>query len=285
MTKYARRLFLILMLLPLSPAWSAAVLLSSEGPGSPDDGAGSEFASRQISLTLPLAQQKQGSEQLHSYLHLDQTRFELTGTSAAQSDYFWLSLPLRYQQQRSHNTAFLVNAEAGLMTDLNSLNSESVGLNLELLARRYVALGRRSDKQAYWQFGVVLDRAFGDYSPRPALMYSWQLSPATRVSLGFPRTQVRSRWGRDFTAYLHIRPAGGVWREEIKGQDAVSSVSYRNWRAGVGGEFHWRSRLWLVAELGQTRLRTLTADDASGTRVVSRPGDDVYTQFGLRLRF
>ena len=258
--------------------------MTSEGPGTPEGGAGSEFSSSQISLTLPLAQQANRREQLRSFFHIDQTSFELEGTSAAQNDYFWLSMPIQYQQRRSRKSEFTINLEPGFMTDLKSLDSDAIGLNLELYGRQYRGRSHRGDG-SFWQYGVVLDRAFGDYRLRPAVAASWAASRDTRVLLGFPRTRVTTQWGSSLSSFLHIRPAGGVWREEIDGQTGSFSVNYRNWRVGVGGEFHWRGHLWLTGEFGQTRLRTLTASDSSGAKVTSRPGDDTYTQFGVRLVF
>lgn len=255
------------------------LLLTSEGPGSPDAGVGSKFSSSQVSVTLPLEVKRNRRESVSSYLHLDQTSFKLGGANIARNDYYWLSVPIHYQQRRDRNNEFLIQVEPGLMTDLKSLESDSLAANLEVYGRRY----RRGG--GFWQFGVVIDRAFGDLNPRPAVATSFQSSKQTQVLLGFPRTKVTTQWSSSLTSFLHIRPAGGVWREEITGQQGAFKVSYRNWRIGVGGEFHWRKHLWLTAEIGQTRLRTIKASDNTGAQQTSRPGDDAYTQFGLSVKF
>ncbi|WP_419810988.1 DUF6268 family outer membrane beta-barrel protein [Bacterioplanoides sp.] len=276
-----RRSVAMLALLASMPlmANTAGLLVTSEGPGSPESGAGDEFSSSQVSLTLPLEDRGSRQEKVRTFFHIDQTKFDLEGTTAAQGEYYWISLPLQYQQRRSRKNEFLVNAELGLMTDLNKIESDALALNLELLGRRYRNNG------SFWQYGVVVDRSFGDYNPRPALAVSWEASRHTQVLLGFPRTRVDTRWSKSLSTFLHIRPAGGVWREEIEGQSKSASLNYRNWRFGIGGEFHWRGHLWLTGEVGQTRLRTIEGRDETNAKVTSRPGDDAYTQIGVRVRF
>ncbi|KZZ46028.1 MAG: DUF6268 family outer membrane beta-barrel protein [Saccharospirillaceae bacterium] len=255
------------------------LLVTSEGPGSPDSGVGSKFSSSQMSITLPLEVKRNRQESAASYLHLDQTSFKVGGSDIASNDYYWLSVPVHYRQRRDRDNEFLIQIEPGVMTDLKSLESDSLAANLEIYGRRYRSGG------GFWQFGVVIDRAFGDLNPRPALATSFQSSKQTRVLLGFPRTKITTQWGNSLTSFLHIRPAGGVWREEITDQDGAFKVSYRNWRIGMGGEFRWRKQLWLTAEIGQTRLRTIEAADNTGSVKTSRPGDDAYTQFGLSIKF
>jgi len=267
-----------LLVMPFT-VWANGLLVTAEGPGSPDGGAGTEFSSSHISLTLPLENKSNRRESVRSYVHLDQTTFDLQGTTAAQGEYFWLSMPLQYTQRRDRHTEFLIHFEPGLMTDLNAIDSDAVGANIELYGRRY----RRGG--GFWQFGLVVDRAFGDFKPRPAVAASWQATKATQVLLGFPRTKITTQWSSALSSFLHIRPAGGVWREEISGQSGSHSVNNRTWRIGVGGEFHWRKQLWLTAEFGQTRLRTIEATDSTGATQTSRPGDDTFTRFGINFRF
>lgn len=276
--RYGVAALALLVSVPLM-ANTAGLVVTSEGPGSPDSGAGDEFSSSQISLTLPLEDRGSRQEKVRTFIHLDQTKFDLKGTTLGQSEYYWLSLPLQYQQRRSRETEFLVNAEAGLMTDLKKIESDALALNLELYGRRYRSKG------SFWQYGLVVDRSFGDYKPRPALAFSWNATRHTQMLFGFPRTKVTTRWSQQLSSFLHIRPAGGVWREEIDGQSKLASLSYRNWRFGVGGEFHWRGHLWLTGEIGQTRLRTIEGRDAANAKVTSRPGDDSYSQIGIRVRF
>lgn len=277
--RFQRVLMGMALSLSIAQASANGLLVTSEGPGSPDGGVGTKFSSSQISITLPLEVKNKRRESFSSYLHLDQTRFDLSGANIARNEYYWLSVPIHYRQRRDRYNEFLIQLEPGVMTDLKSLGSDSLAANLEVYGRRYRPGG------GFWQLGVVIDRAFGDFSLRPAAATSFQSSKKTQVLLGFPRTKVTTQWSRSLTSFLHIRPAGGTWREEITGQQGVFKVSYRNWRVGVGGEFHWRKQLWLSAEIGQTRLRTIKASDNAGTQQSSGPGDDVYTQFGLMVKF
>lgn len=270
-------LFLLACCLPLV-SQANGISMVTEGPGSLDSGAGSQFSSSQINLTLPLEKKGNRREKVQTYLHLDRTEFKWEGVTAAQGEYYWLSMPLKYQQIRNKNTEFHINVEPGLMTDLNALDTKALTANIDIVGRRY----RRSG--SFWQLGIISDRRFGDAKIRPQAAVSWAATKQTQILLGFPQTLVNTSWSRELSSFLHIRPAGGVWREELKGQTKTFSVNYRNWRAGFGGEFHWRKSMWLRAEIGQLRARTIEASDTAAAKQKGRPGDDNYWQVGIRIQ-
>lgn len=269
-------MFTLVMLCQMS--YASGILVSVEGPGSPDGGVGDQFASSRVSATLPVDQGSNKHEQVRTYAHIDYTRFLWQGAQAADKDYFWLSLPINYQQQRGDDSAFLLDIEPGLMTDMNALGTDALAANIAVSGRSYFGAGD------FLQYGVIINRSLGDYKPRPSLAVTWQASQASRITFGFPYTQIYSRLSPGLSSFLRIRPAGGVWKESVEGQDKPQSINYRNWRFGIGGEFRWRSSLWLKAEIGQVRNRTIEAFDKTGVRQVSRPGDDRFWQFGLSLK-
>lgn len=261
--------------------WAAAdgVYWANEGPAAPESGPGTEFGRSEQSLTLPLERKTRGAEQVRSSFHLDMSKFRWGGTTALQNDYFWISLPLEYRQKRGKSAEFLLRAEPGFMTDLNVLDSESLAMNADLIGRIY----RRSG--AFWQFGLTVNREFGDFNPRPVIAMAARPTADTELLLGFPQSKIQTGWSNDLSSYIHLRPAGGVWVEEIKGQTGTFKANYTNWKLGLGAEFHWRGALWLNAELGQMRHRRIVATDTTGVVVKATPIDDRYWQAGIRLRY
>lgn len=259
----------------------AGISFSGESLGSLDSGPGAKFASSQTAVTLPLEQQKRRNESFKSYFHADITEFDWRGTTAAQSEYIWLSMPIAYQQNRGANHQFILEFEPGLMTDGGNIGADHIGLNGSIIGRTLWASGR------YWQYGLTVDRSFGDYDVRPVLGLGWQASKRTWVALGFPEVNVKHTLSRGLQSYFVIKPAGGVWKEEIKTDTTTEEVSlqYSSWQLGLGVDFHWRESLWLGAEFGQLRNRRIRANDATIAVLKGTPGQDRYWRIGASLKF
>lgn len=276
-----KSLFLVLLSVLPGLAWGQGLHWLNESDGKPSSGSGTGFGSSTISLTLPIEFGEQGQEQVTTAFHLDRTEFRWDGVSAADKEYYWISVPIRYQQKRSGGTSFVVRFEPGVMTDLDGIDSDHLGANLDLL-------GRIEHRLGFWQLGLTVDRAFGNVNPRPVVGVALRAGRSTEMLLGFPQTRIHTRWGKDFSTYFHARPGGGVWREQHDAlPDESFDVQYTNWRLGVGAEFHWRDRLWLNAELGTLRNRRIEATDSSGgtaVEVTATPGDDTYWMVGVNIR-
>jgi len=276
------RRFAIKCLLAFAPVASATELTwNTEIDGSLDAGDGSRFGSHQIALDVPLERYDRGRESLNSDFHLDLTKFSWQGTSAVRGDYFWASIPVHYRQKRQGGGELHVKFEPGIMTDFDAMGTENIGINAEVSGRTY--LGRSE----FIQYGLVVDRAFGDMKPRPTLAWATRLTPSTEMLLGFPRTNVQTRWSTELSTYLRIYPAGGFWREEVDNLATpdVSDVSYVCWHFALGSEFRWRANAWVTAEIGQLRNRTIRADDATATTLSGDPAENGYWRLGGSLRF
>lgn len=252
---------------------------AQEGAGTPDSGSGTSFRRSQMSLTLPLENKKSQTESFKSSVHLDITEFDWEGTTALMSEYYWLSVPMEYRQKRGRNGEFIIRAEPGFMTDLNVLDGDSLAMNVDLIGRIHQRSG------AYWELGLTVNREFGNFSPRPVIGLAWKPTRATEMLLGFPRTLIQTRWSQEVNTFLHIRPEGGAWQEEIVGQTGTYRATYTNWKLGVGGEFHWRGAMWLRGEIGQLRNRRVKATDDTGTSVAASPGADRFWQLGVEFRY
>jgi hypothetical protein len=259
----------------------AGFYIGSESLGSLDSGPGTKFASSKNSITLPLESRSRRSEAFYSQFHLDMTEFDWRGSTAAQKEYIWLSMPIHYEQQRGNSTLFMVDLEPGLMTDGGNVGMDHIGLNATVIGRRLWRSG------GYWQYGLTVDRSFGDYDVRPVLGMGWQASKRTWVELGFPEVNVRHRLSSALQSYFMIKPTGGVWKEEIKTDTATQDVSlqYRNWQLGVGANFHWRGSVWLNAEFGQLRNRRISAYDAAAAAVKATPGQNRYWRIGASVKY
>lgn len=259
----------------------ANLYLASESLGSLDSGPGTKFSSSKSSLTLPLESRKRRMESFNSYFHVDTTKFDWRGTTAAEKEYIWLSMPIQYQQQRGEKTLFLVDLEPGLMTDGGNVGMDHIGLNATVVGRRLWRNG------GFWEYGLTVDRSFGDYDVRPVLGMGWQASKRTWVALGFPIINVKHRLSSALQSYFSIKPAGGMWKEEIKTDTATEDVSlqYRSWQLGIGADFHWRGSVWLNAEFGQLRNRRIWADDATAAGVKGTPGQNRYWRIGASLKY
>lgn len=264
-----------------SAAHANGVTWTSDTFGDLDSGAGSRFASSQIAITLPLERQQSGDEVFNTDVYLDLTEFRWSDTTAATGEYLWLSVPIYYRQKRTSGVELHVKVEPGLMTDLDAMGTENLTANVELSGRSYT--GRTS----FWQYGIVVNRYFGDRNPRPLVAYATRLTDSTEMWLGFPKTNIQTRWSKDFSTYFRIYPSGGFWREEVDDlvPVKVTDVSYSNWHMGVGGEFRWRDNIWFNAEIGQLRNRQIKATDATGIEISGTPADNGYWQLGGSLRF
>jgi hypothetical protein len=259
----------------------ASIYTSSESLSSLKSGPGQKFAASKNSLTLPLERKNHRSETFSSYFHLDVTEFDWRGSTAAQKEYVWLSMPIQYEQQRGTKTLFMVDLEPGLMTDGGNIGMDHIGLNATVVGRRLWENG------GFLQYGLTVDRAFGDYDVRPVLGVGWHASRRTWVELGFPNVNITHRLSRALQSYFLIKPAGGLWKEEIKTATTQKEVSlqYRNWQLGVGAHFHWRGSVWLNAELGQLRNRSIRAYDEALASVRSTPEQSRYWRIGASLKY
>ncbi|MEC7545545.1 MAG: hypothetical protein VYB48_01235 [Pseudomonadota bacterium] len=249
--------------------------------GTPDKGTGSRFASTSVSVSVPLERADRGTESLTSDVALELTEFRWEGANAAEGEYIWLSVPIHYRQKRRGSTEFHLMAEPGLMTDLDAVGTESLNLNVELSGRSYTG------RTTFWQYGLIVNRYFGDRKPRPLLALATKLTNDTEIWLGFPKSNIQTRWSQTLSTYARFYPDGGYWKEEVDGVTPadVTTVSYTNWRMGVGAEFRWRPGVWLNAEIGQLRNRTIRATDSTGVEVSADPGENGYWQLGGSLRF
>ncbi|WP_221801279.1 DUF6268 family outer membrane beta-barrel protein [Oceanobacter mangrovi] len=260
-------------------ASAAGVSWSKDISGTPDSGTGTSFGVSQIGLAMPLQSNQGRDEGLSIDAGVQISSFDWAGADAAASDYYWLSLPMKYWQRRDNGGEIHAQFEPGLMTDLDGLSTDSLMANVRFYWRQPIS------QTLFWQAGVVVDRRFGDLLPRPLAGIAWKALSKTEVLLGFPETRVQTGWNKQFSTYLHVRPDGGVWREQLKGLNGTYDVRYRDWKMGVGTEFWLRGNAWLMAEVGQQRLRKITAYDSTGARVEAEPADSNYWQVGLKLRF
>lgn len=286
------------------PKGIAKVDITGESPSSMKSGMGDQFAMTQTSIILPLENNTQRTESFRSSFYANLTEFDWRGVDAASGDYVWLSIPMYYQQKRSDRTRFIIQAEPGLMTDGEDIGLDSIGINASVIGRILWANG------GYWQYGLMVDRAFGDYDVRPVLGMAFQADNKTWVELGFPKIKVTHDFSSDLLSYLTIKPAGGVWKEtiDIKAADAADGeeaeadagdetteaaatgpkemhIRYRSWQLGVGANFYWRESLWLNAEVGQLRNRRMSAGDSTGAKIKGTPSENAYWQVGANLKF
>lgn len=262
-------------------------LLSGDGTG---------FSMTHLSLLLPfaVADWHNRRESLSSQLRLERTAFNWAGTSALRQEYYWIGVPLSYRQQRGRSSEFLLRAEPGLMTDSNSIGVDAISVDFEASGRFYVG------QNQYWQLGLTVDRDFGNRDVYPVLAVGWRPDAVTEVVLGFPRSHVRANWSRDFSTYAEVRPAGGVWTEELVPASAdagdgttdstaaaasTERVTYQSWQFGSGAAFHWRDNWWLSGEIGYLWERRIQAKDSSGSALQGTPADTAYWQLGLQKRY
>lgn len=269
----------------VSTAGAEGLKWTNDVYGSFDSGSGTRFASTSISLDMPWLRTRVGGEKLETNVYLESTQFRWSGASAAEGDYVWLSVPVFYRQERSGNHELHVRVEPGLMTDLKAVGTDNLGVNAEISGRTY--LNRRN----FLQYGVVVNRTFGDFKPRPLLAWATKVTHSTELLLGFPETNLQTRWSSSLSTYARFYPDGGLWREEVTLDDGVtatgsdvSEISYRNWRLGTGVEFQWQDNIWFNAEIGQLRNRQIEARDSTATTVKAAPGQNGYWGLGVLVR-
>ena len=122
------------------PERSASLHIMSESPSAIESGASGQFGVMHTAIQLPLEEKTRRAESFQSNLSIELTEFDWRDSSAADNEYIWLSMPVFYQQQRSRNSVFIIQAEPGLMTDGNTVDLNSVGINGSLIAVSYTHL-------------------------------------------------------------------------------------------------------------------------------------------------
>ncbi|MDF1762222.1 MAG: hypothetical protein P1U57_02335 [Oleibacter sp.] len=285
-------------LLLINNGWansSSQLTWANDIPSSIDSGDGSLFSSSQLSFSSRIQSTEYNQQRLKVDGSFQMMQFRWQGVEAAQGEYFWLSMPIAYQQKRSAKQEFHWTLEPGLMTDINTLGFSSLAVNASLFGRSFFSPAQ------FIQYGVIVNRTFGDFNPRPLLAYGTRLTARSELLIGFPRTSFHTRWSSEFNTYISMYPDGGVWREEVNlsvaGDPAATpptldgsaptekSLHYRTYRVGFGGEFNWQANIALSAEIGQLRLRQIDATDTSGSEVKAKLNDSGYWRLGARMSF
>lgn len=268
-----------------------------------ESGSGSGFGMRQLSVTGPLVHGRDGNEQWQTAWQFEYTQFDWQGTTAAAGDYVWVSLPIAYQQQRSARHQLRIVIEPGLMSDLSQLDTDHFMVNVQALSRHTLRHVRE-----YWQWGVIVDRRFGDAEIRPSVAYAWPVSRHTQASVGFPFSSLQTQWSESLHTFVRVQPVGGVWQETVtlaaagdageeEGGDAEvgdaaspggelsSRLRYRSWQASLGARAAWRDGWWVSAEVGQLRNRRIVATSTDGSRTRATPSNHGYWLLGLELHY
>lgn len=254
------------------------VYWSRDVPVSVKSGDGTGLAMSALELTLPIQQLDAREDGFSSAFTVNETRFDWQGTTATSSPYYWVGVPLRYYQWRSAQDQLRIHLEPGLMTDGDVTDSKALGANL-LLAWRSMP-----QRDFFWQLGLMVDRRFGDFRPRPNAAIAWH-SGNTELLLGFPETRLEYMIQPGWRGWLRAAPDGGVWREQLSGQAGTYEVNYRSWRLGLGSGMEWRSGWWLELEAGLQRGRQLEATDTTLASLSIQPKPNHYWRAGLAWRF
>ncbi|MCY0965852.1 hypothetical protein [Parathalassolituus penaei] len=254
------------------------VYWSRDVPVSAKSGDGTALTMSELELTLPIQQLDAREDGFSSAFTINETRFDWQGATATQSPYYWVGVPLRYYQWRSAQDQLRIHLEPGLMTDGEVTDTKALGANL-LLAWRSMP-----QRDFFWQLGLMVDRRFGDFRPRPNAAIAWH-SGNTELLLGFPETRLEYMIQTGWRSWLRAAPDGGVWREQLSGQTGTYEVNYRSWRMGLGSGLEWRSGWWLELEAGLQRARQLEATDATLASVSIEPKPNHYWRAGLAWRF
>lgn len=245
-----------------------------------EKGAGDRVGKKSLKLTSILEKKKRRTESYYSSTNLEITRFDWRGQQVV-SEFYWLSMPISYQQTRANNYHLMFYVEPGLMTDLGTLSENYIGINFSAKVRKY--LGRSTTN--YWQAGLVSDRKFGNQDLRPLLAYAWRATPNTWIELGFPKTSIEHRFSKKVNSFIRARPEGGVWRYTVKGQKKDSTFNYRSVRVGAGMDFHWRAKAWLGFEIGQVRGASVSGVNNANADIKAYLENDKYWKVYADLRF
>lgn len=252
--------------------WSRDVAVAAQ------QGDGTALAVSKLELALPWQQLDAREDGFSSGIRVNETRFDWSGTTAADSALYWVGVPLRYYQWRSSTGQLRLQLEPGLMTDGNVTSAEALGTDV-LLAWRGLP-----ERGFFWQVGLMVDRRFGDFKPRPQVALA-AVAGDTEWLLGFPETRVEHLLQPGWRGWLHIRPDGGVWREQLQGQTQITEVMYRSWRMGAGTGLEWQPGWWLELEAGLQRGRQLEAVDSTQATLRIQPGNNHFWRAGIALHF
>ena len=257
----------------------ARVWFSGSASSSVSSGSGEALSSTEKGFSLPIESEKNRTEVFRSSVNLQWTEFDWRGVGGLKDQYLWLSMPIHYRQDRGQGSQFLWDIEPGIMSDTRNLGADHLALNTQILGRQYWR------RDAYWQYGLIVDRAFGDYDVRPVMGAAWQASKRTWIELGFPEVKVEHTLSHQAQAYFNLKPAGGVWRQTVKGQKKASNIHYINWQGGVGVNFHWRKSLWLSAEVGVLKNRQIKGRDNTSAAIKANLERSRYWRLAANLKY
>lgn len=258
----------------------AGAELDMTGIAKVKSGAGQRVGVKKYSLFFPLDKKISRQESFSSAINIVSHRFDWRGQKQA-SEFFWLSVPIKYQQTRNNGYKLMLDLEPGLMTDINSVSENHLGLNFQAAVQKNFT----KSSHAYWQLGVLANRKFGNYDLRPLAMMSWRSSATTRFQLGFPYSRVDMQLAKTVNTYAHVSPEGGVWRYTVKGQKKDSDMNYQSLRLGLGINFHWRAKAWVGAEVGQVRNAVVSATSNANTKIKAFLDNDKYWKLYADIRF
>ncbi len=241
-------------------------------------GTGTTFAMDQLDARMTWLKDESRDEQLAGQVRISRTEFAWGGSNALSETYYWLSVPLAYQQRRGRNWALVAEIEPGVLSD-GHLDESKVFYADAQAAVRYF-----HHKDAFWQLGAVVSRDFGDSEIYPQAAFSVKPDRITQVQLGFPYSHIQANWTPQVASYARLAPAGGLWREKrITGK--AGEVQYRSWQLATGMDFLWRDGLWWNLELGGLFKRSIRAHDAAGAVVRAVPKNSPYWSLGLKYEF
>lgn len=299
-------------------AWAESVSLTWHKERAADlkDDNASHFSLSQVAVSADVFTWQGQQEQLHVGANLVRSEFDWSGTTALDSSYYWLGVPLKYSQKRSANTEVHARLEPGFMSTRDGVNKDSFFVNADLSLRFYYS------QSGYGQLGAIVDRSFGDAKVYPLAVWAFKPDNITEVKLGFPYSSIQANWNSSVSTYAQVKPAGGLWiagklhsrvagdnnageadnegegepedanpdqEENDPGADsgagATASASsdkikYQNWQVAVGSRFHWRDGAWLTAETGYLFNREIQA-----LATTAKPENALFWRIGLTLEF
>ncbi len=237
---------------------------------------GSTFNINHYQIMLPALARKKSDERINTWLNIDK-KVMTWGTN--KRDYYWLSIPIRYQQKRTDNTDLVIHFEPGIMSDFTNLKIEHLFANLQIEGRTWV----RHDLDIH--YGVMVNREFGNSDPYPVAQLHWQAPYQTDVLLGLPLSKIQTDLSDTLKSYIILKPQGGMWQESTQKTTPSSTAYYQNWRMGIGSNLRWRKNFWAHIELGRNFRRKLSALDKTGVKQNLEIKASYYWQIGLNLMF
>jgi hypothetical protein len=187
---------------------------------------------------------------------------------------FRLNIRWMYHQPGS-KWAWMTRLSPGMATDGEGMDGDDFSLNGQM--------GFRFNKSPRfaWIGGLVFFMNSMETRIYPGIGFQWRPNDELQIHFSGPTLKVSWQPHEDWILRADIRPGGGNWNVENKGEGF--DVKLRSYQAAIGVERRLSDKTWLGLWGGVTFANDLEIETASGQRLFNEDADTGwFVKLGIR---